>query len=203
MLFRSRATLCADPDLGVVGPLLWDRECPEVLLSAGGLDITCHLVSHLTRLPDDRSVYPVYYVPGTVALIRAAALQEVGLLDEAYFFGVEMVDWCERARQYGYCSAIDARAFAFHSLARSSDLRERLHVYYVVRNRLLYIRRDRRHSGVQKVGLWGVWTLYSVGLMLSALFQGNRIRARAIGLALWHAFSGTAGGQNEVVLSGR
>ncbi len=200
-LERLRATLRADPGLGVVGPLLRDRERPQVLLSAGGRDIAHHLISHLTQPPDDRPVYPVDYVPGTVALIRAAALREVGLLDEAYFFGVEMVDWCERARQCGYLSAIDARALAFHSLARSFDLRERLHVYYVVRNRLLYIRRRHRCGWVHRLGLLGVWTLYSAGLMLGALLRGKRARAWTIGLALRHAFSGTVGGQNELVLS--
>ncbi len=202
-LERLRATLRADPGLGVVGPLLRDRERPQVLLSAGGRDIARHLVSHLTQPPDDRSLYAVDYVPGTVALMRAAALRAVGLLDESYFFGVEMVDWCERARQQGYRSAIDARAVAFHSLARSSDLRERLHVYYVVRNRLLYIRRCHRHGWVYRVGLVGVWTLYSVGLWLGALLRGNSGRARAIGLALRHAFAGTVGGQNALVLAGR
>jgi len=39
---------------------------------------------------------------GTALLLRAEALREVGLLDEAYFAYHEDVDWCIRARQAGY-----------------------------------------------------------------------------------------------------
>ena len=198
-LNRLLQTLRSNSRLGIVGPLIRDRERPEMLLSAGGRDISRHLVSHLSQPPSDQPVYPVDYVPGTVTLIRAGLLREIGLLDEAYFFGGEMVDLCERARQCGYGAAIDARAVAFHSLERSSDLRERLHVYYVVRNRLLYIRNNKRGL-VRVVWLLAVWTVYSLGLMVGALARGNPARARAIWLALWHAFSGTVGGQNDLVL---
>ncbi len=201
-LKRLVETLQSTPHLGVLGPLVRDRERPDILLSAGGRDISRHLVSHWTRPPTDQPVYEVDYVPGTVALIRADLLRQVGLLNEEYFFGVEMVDLCQRTRARDYASAVDARAVAFHSLERSSDLRARLHVYYVTRNRLLYLKKSRRFNPLHKSGLLATWTAYGLALLLQALVRRNPSRARAIGLGIWHAFSGTVGGQNERVLAG-
>jgi GT2 family glycosyltransferase len=201
-LDRLQETLCSQNTLGIVGPVVRDRERPERVLSAGGRDIARHLISHLDRPPVDQTIYAVDYVPGTVSLIKAELLRRVGLLDESYFFGVEMVDLCARARRQGFVSAVDARAVAFHSVARSSSLRERLHVYYVIRNRLLYIRKANQDNPLRAWGLLLIWIAYSLFLWMCALVRGNSVRARAIRLGLQHYFIGTVGGQNELVLRG-
>lgn len=201
-LDRLQETLCSQNTLGIVGPVVRDRECPERVLSAGGRDIARHLISHLHHPPADQTVYAVDYVPGTVALIKADLLRRVGLLDESYFFGVEMVDLSARARRQGFVSAVDARAVAFHSVARSSALRERLHVYYVIRNRLLYIKKAHEGRPLHAWGWLTIWIAYSLLLLADALVRRKPVRARAIRLGLQHYFTGTVGGQNDLVLRG-
>jgi N-acetylglucosaminyl-diphospho-decaprenol L-rhamnosyltransferase len=51
---------------------------------------------------DHRSERPVEWVSGSCMLLRRAALDQVGLMDEAYFFAVEDVDLCTRLRQAGW-----------------------------------------------------------------------------------------------------
>jgi len=51
---------------------------------------------------DHRSERTVEWVSGSCMLLRRAALDQVGLMDEAYFFAVEDVDLCTRLRQAGW-----------------------------------------------------------------------------------------------------
>lgn len=201
---RLIASLADDPRLGVVGPVLRDELQGVGRISAGGRDISRHIVSRIveTRSAHDLSEAPalrrVDYVPGTVALIRADLFRTVGLFDEEYFFGGELADFCLRARHHGYESAIDVRVIATHSLDRSAELRSTLHVYYIVRNRFLYIRKFRPN---QKLPLYGFWTAYGLILLAKNLLGGRCRTARAVRLALLDGLAGRFGGQNERVLA--
>ena len=96
-LGRLRFSFESDPRLAVLGPLVWDADRPERLLSAGGRDIGLFAATHVREQPGP-GLSDVFYVPGTCALVRCAALQEIGLFDERYFFSGEMADLCTRAR---------------------------------------------------------------------------------------------------------
>jgi GT2 family glycosyltransferase len=119
----------------------------------------------------------VDYVPGTVALVARRVFEVAGLLDEDYFFAGEMADLCLRARQLGFRCVADPRARACHDLDRSSAIRERLHAYYVYRNRFLYL---RKHYSRRKRWLYPLWIVRDARGALASLLRGNRPRARAI-----------------------
>ena len=197
-VIRLVDTLHTDARLGLVGPLLFDAGGEGTLLSAGGRDIARHINSHIRQVTAGEPVRKVDYVPGTVVVVRPEVFRTVGLFDEDYFFGGEVADLCERARQQGYVSAIDTRARAFHALNRSAGLRETLHIYYVFRNRLLFIRKFRR---TQIIPLYGFWTIYGLAVSLRAQLRDERAQARAIRLGLADGLRGRFGGQNERVLS--
>lgn len=46
--------------------------------------------------------FPIDHPLGAAMLLRRAALEQVGLLDESYWMYVEEVDWCYRCRQAGW-----------------------------------------------------------------------------------------------------
>jgi hypothetical protein len=196
-VIRLLETLAENPRLGVVGPLLFDGEHPDKLLAAGGQNIVFHLTSHLARPPTDEPVYPVDYIPGTVMLVRAEVFRRAGLLDEAYFFTGEMPDLCYRAKLHGYASAVEARARAGHTVSRSSSLRSTLYVYYIIRNRFLFLRKHLRGQ----FWLFGFWTLYSLALTLKLGLNGQAPAARAVWLGLSDGWQGRFGGQNERVMA--
>jgi len=189
------ATLGSDPGIGVVGPTLWHRgRC----VSAGGRDIARYGVTHL-RLPEPpAALLEVDYVPGTVALVRRQVFEAVGLLDEDYFFGGEMADLCHRARLRGLRSVTDPGARAVHDLDRSSRERRTLHLYYIVRNRFLFV---RKHYPRRRAWLYAVWTGRAALTAVAALGRGDPRRARAVALGVLDAVRGRFGGQNERVLA--
>ena len=194
---RLLATLDERPDLGIVGPVFYDDRTPPGIHSAGHRDLARHLHTAITRLPSGDPVFTVDYISGAAALIRGATLRRVGLLDEAYFFNTEVADFCRRAAQAGYATAVDARARAVHNLARSSPLRSTLYTYYIVRNRLRYVAKFGGRAGWLR---WGGWMLYTGALAVKLRLQGQPGPATAVGLALRDALTGRWGGQNERVL---
>ena len=197
-VIRLLDTLQTDTQIGFVGPLLFDAEDRDRLLSAGGRDPARHHQSHILELPPGEPIRVVECVPGTVVLVRPEVFRKVGLLDEAYFFASEIADLCMRASQEGYVSAIDTRGRAFHNLGRSSDLRSTLYTYYIIRNRFLLIRKFHRN---RKLVFYAFWTLYSVALSLKVQLSGEAATARAIRLGLLDGLRGRLGGQNHRVLA--
>lgn len=193
---RLIATLDERPEIGIVGPVLYDDQDPPRLHSAGHRDPVRHIHSSIMQLPTGDPVGRVAYVSGSVALVRAAVLRRVGLLDEGYFFSTEVADFCRRAAQAGYITAVDLRATAVHNLARSSPRRSTLYTYYIVRNRLRYV---SKFSGR---GLWwAAWSLYTLALAVKLRLQGQAGPATAVWLALTDALGGRWGGQNDRVLA--
>ena len=191
-------TLQSEEQIGLVGPLLFDADAPHRLLAAGAKDPSLHHHSHVLDLTEGETVRVVECIPGTAILGRAEVFRTVGLLDEDFFFGSEIADLCLQAREHGYLSAVDTRARAFHALGRSSDFRDTLYTYYIIRNRFLLIRKF--HSR-WKALFYGFWTLYSVALSLKVRLGGKQHTARAIDLGLIDGLRGRFDGQNERVLS--
>jgi GT2 family glycosyltransferase len=140
----------------------------------------------------------VDYISGSVALFRANFFRQVGLLDETYFFNMEVADLCQRARQQGYATAVDTRVRAQHDVDRSARWRNTLYVYYVIRNRFHYI---RKHGRGWRLPLLGFWALY--GLLLSVKLRLSRQPgpAQAVWLGTLDGLTGRFGGQNERVLA--
>jgi GT2 family glycosyltransferase len=198
-VIRLLETLASDRRIGFIGPLLFDAEEKDRLLAAGGRNPVRHHHSHILQLAPGEPVRVVEYVPGTVLLGRADPFRDVGLLDEDYFFTMEVADLCMRARKHGYLSAIDTRARAFHAVDhRPSALRETLYTYYIIRNRFLFIRKCYPRL---KFLFYAFWTLYSLALALKVRLDGKPATARAIRLGLLDGLRSRFGGSNERVLA--
>jgi GT2 family glycosyltransferase len=109
----------ARKDIGVI--------TPKVLLPDGAIDLACHrgmptpwraftyfskleqffpgstLLGgyHLTH-EDFNSTHEVEAVSGVAMIVRKKVINEVGALDERFFFYAEDLDWCLRIRQVGW-----------------------------------------------------------------------------------------------------
>jgi GT2 family glycosyltransferase len=120
------------------------------------------------------------------------------LLDEAYFISGEIADFCLRARRHGARPLIDPRATVYHDQGRSSELRVAFYAYYFLRNRFLFVRKFHSHLLWLFIPRWVVFGLVSVA---SSWLRGQRQRARALLLGLYHGLRGQFGDRSVEVLA--
>ena len=123
----------------------------------------------------------VYYVPATAAIMRMKAIEQVGLFDTDYFFGMEAADWCVRAREADWLTAILPNLTVTHHVERTGDVRNTLHAYYSVRNRFLFIRKRCKTNKAAWTLRW-VWRTSLAAT--DALRRAQPMRARALWAAL-------------------
>lgn len=140
---RLERILASDSTIGVVGPLLLSRSNPEHVLSAG---ISFSEFSGRMRhegygrrfgSPGPRNSRAVAGVSGCVMLVRREVFEQIGLLDQDYFFSFEDLDFCLRARQAGYRATVVGGALAYHEGSASIGPRSASRVYFAARNHLL------------------------------------------------------------------
>ena len=184
-------------DAGIVGPILRDPPPAAALQSAGGRSVAWHVDTHLHAISSVEP-YRVDYVPGTAILIRADLFRQIGLLDEAYFFSGEIADFCLRAQHHGARTLIDPSVTVYHDQGRSSELRVAFHAYYILRNRFLFVSKFYPRLRWILIPRWAVFGLVSV---VSSWLRGQRRRARALLLGLYHGLSGQFGDRSAQVLT--
>ncbi len=188
-------TLAQDDSAGIVGSLLFDED--EQSISAGGKNPVWHFQTRVKKYR--QGLNKVNNVSGAAVLIRAQVFEDAGFLDEDFFFSTEMADFCARARYYGYQSVINTQAKAYHTVSRSAPYRNSLYVYYIIRNRFLYIRKYYHY--LPRLGLEAFWAAYSAALAIKLKSQGALPASKAVWLGLKDGLAGRFGGQNERALS--
>jgi GT2 family glycosyltransferase len=170
----------ADPAIGIVGPLLLNRDGtiqPSWSRFAGplreflGRRDRSEAPDELraTHTPPSHVLAPFSseWLEGACLVARRAAVEAVGLLDGGYFMYCEETDWCLRFRQGGWDIRLVPDARVVHLRGQSSRLVPR-----ATRERLAAskVRYYQQHGH-----LWDVWQ----ARMLSALFL-RRSKKRSI-----------------------
>lgn len=195
-VLHMAAILGADEMIGAVVPMLCDETTGE-MISAGGKNPVKHMQTRVRGYDVHEKVHFVECVSGTAVLLAPTFLQQVGLLDERFFFSTEVADLCLRGQKAGFRFAVDLQAKAVHEVVRSSRLRNTLYVYYIIRNRFLILRNHYRWNVV----LWGFWALYSLALAMKLRLDGKQPSSRAVWIGFQDGLRGRFGGQNARVLA--
>lgn len=98
--------------VGSAGPLLYFRDEPTRLFSAGGKLSKSGLASHLRR-SHSINPYAVDWLDGAIVMFNRAALDEIDWLDEQYFLYFEDVDTGWRLRLAGWSNVIHPAVIGF------------------------------------------------------------------------------------------
>jgi GT2 family glycosyltransferase len=176
----AQRVLAADSRVAVVGPKVLLREDPERLwLAWGRVTWRQSLVALCgAEAPDGPAwseLRDVEWVAGCAMWLRAAALMEIGFLDETFFAYHEEVDWCTRARRSGWRVVYCPEAIVTHTgrgtAGGSSAVRIRK--YFGARNSILFA---RKHAGPRE------WATLALSLAASLPLQ-----------LLWHLPRGDVG----------
>ncbi|MCA9280371.1 MAG: glycosyltransferase family 2 protein [Phycisphaerales bacterium] len=135
------------PDAALLGPLVLMLEDPQRVFAAGGSIAKDYSVSQndyglrVSELPVYPECFETDYLVGCVVLVRVAALERLGLLDEDFFAYYEDLEWGQRAYREGYSCLVVPGAVAMHPDTGSRDRVSPLVHYYMNRNQLLAARK--------------------------------------------------------------
>ncbi|HWP95041.1 MAG TPA: glycosyltransferase family 2 protein [Gammaproteobacteria bacterium] len=190
-----RAALEARPDAGMAGCLIVNPDGSE---QRGGrrhlpdLRSSFVRVLHLERwrggrmrgfdlagTPLPEETVEVEAISGAFMLVRRAAVEDVGLLDEGYFLHCEDLDWCIRFAQKGWRILFVPRVSVLHRQGTSSRTRPVRVLWYKHRGMWRF---HRKHYAAQTpsalnalvwVGIWLRFALLAVPATVTGLMRSR------------------------------
>jgi GT2 family glycosyltransferase len=140
---RLVEAMAADSRIGQVGPLVHDATCNRIGAVGGRVHWPSAEPRQIGHGEEDHGQYgevaDVEFVPGTAVLVRAAALEEVGLIPEHYFIYFEDVDWSLRFRAAGWRTVAEPAARILHYESSTMGRASPIKLYYQVRNNLRFL----------------------------------------------------------------
>lgn len=132
-----------DPHVGILGPMVYHHDSPEVIQSAGGILGPNWSASHRGENEVDQGQYAeseqVDWISGCAILVRRAVIEEVGSLDERFFYYWEETEWCTRARAEGWEILFVPSARIWHKGVQQDYHPSANTTYYWARNWLLFL----------------------------------------------------------------
>src|SRR5262249_30581182 len=141
----ATAVLATDPGIAAVGAKVVTREDARRLwLAWGRVTYRQSLVTlygaDVLDGPEWNITRDVDWIAGCAMWMRAKALEQIGLLDEAFFAYHEEVDWCASAREAGWRIVYAPGAVVAHTGRGSDGSRAaiRIRKYFAARNTVLF-----------------------------------------------------------------
>jgi GT2 family glycosyltransferase len=137
----------SDPSIGILGPMVYHFDEPDVIQSAGGVLGRYWMDTHLGKDEQDRGQFKtareVEWISGCAILARREMIEQIGLLDENYFLYWEETEWCIRAGKAGWRIFHNPQAKLWHKGVRRNYQPMPYVTYYITRNRLLTLAKHK------------------------------------------------------------
>ena len=131
----------SDPTIGIVGPMVYHHDAPDVIQSAGGVLGPRWDSIHLGRDELDQGQFSdtreVEWISGCGILVRREAIEQMGAIDERYFYFWEETEWCMRIGRGGWKVVHVPAAKMWHKGVSVDHHPKPSVTYYATRNRLL------------------------------------------------------------------
>lgn len=160
---RLADRLSATPDAGAIGPMIYTWQSDSQISSAGGaVDWAQADAVNVGAGEEDYGQYParsVDFLNGCALLLPRAAVERVGMLDEAYFMYWEETDWCLRLRRAGYSLWFEPAARLQHKAPIRHATMGVQSLYYTGRNRLRFFALHTPPAQRPRVLARAVWGL--------------------------------------------
>lgn len=132
-----------DPQIGIVGPMVYHFNEPQIIQSAGGKMTPGWVSVHLSQNELDSGQYPdpheVDWISGCAIMVRKAVIEQVGMIDARFFYYWEETEWCLRAREAGWKIFHHPQAHLWHKGVQRDYSPGPNVTYYSTRNRLLML----------------------------------------------------------------
>jgi GT2 family glycosyltransferase len=190
------ADAIADPALAAVGPVILRESDGRVESRGVSVDLRwgrVRLEAHGETPRDEEGVVPVAALSGAVLMLHRRALERVGLLDEAYFFSFEDIDWCVRAGQAGLGLGVVLGARARHAGSKTIGPGSSDRFYYSARNHVRFLSRHRHSARIPPWLRFGAAGVLELAHALSQSYTDRWQATRAVLAGLEDARRGRFG----------
>ena len=161
----------SDPNVGMVGAMMYDLSKPDIILSAGGIiDYTENVSRGRGDAQKDvgqfNKVEPVDYLWGGALLARKKVLQEVGLFDPGYVgYWFEDTDLSVRVRKAGYQILFCPFAKVWHKPHATVEQFSFRKKYLATRNAIRFMKKHAPLHG------WIKYLFFAIGGLPYALIR--------------------------------
>ncbi len=152
-------------------PTVWNNICRALAIDRAFPAIS-HLSGHEMRHFRHDARIEAEVISGCFWLARKAAVEQVGGLDERFFFYMEDVDWCRRFREAGWKVLFVPEASAVHFGGASTANAPLRYTIQYHRANLMYW--DKYH------GILGRGTYFAI----ATIHHGVRLAARSVALLI-------------------
>lgn len=146
-----------DGRIGIIGPMVYHHDEPNVIQSAGGLLGKYWESIHLGKNELDQGQFyiphRVEWVSGCAILVRRTAIEQAGMLDKDYFIYWEETEWCIRIGRAGWKIMHVPQAKIWHKGVSRYYQPKPSFTYYGTRNHLLTLVKHKAPLGV-KIFTW-------------------------------------------------
>lgn len=145
-----------DEKIGVIGPIVLDRDNPANFIQSYGMKVNFRtqrkdiffagkILSN--EIPQENFVD---YMLGGAMMIRSSVLRTTGLFEEDYFMYNDELDFAYRINKagYKYLCLRDAIVRHYHDFNKSNRKGNNLMYYYIMRNKYLYFFKYRLLSNL-------------------------------------------------------
>lgn len=178
--------LDANPSVGIVGPRLLNGDGSVQLSYAAFPNLRSELLGRNVRerRPFGTAAieaYAVDWVGGACFLIRRAALETAGLLDEGYFMYAEEADWCYRVRASGWEVCYLPASEVVHLGGQSSRMASTLMKAELYKSKLRFF---GKHYGQTRT--------LALGLGLQTIFLAKTLAGGLVAIAPGRSQAGKA-----------
>lgn len=205
------------PNAAIVGPLVLCLPARETVFAAGSrIDWRAGELVHRGMFQPESELALSYkptdaeFLVGCGLLVRSAAIDDIGLMDERYYLNFEDVEWGHRARCRGWQVLLVPEARLLHKVSATLGQGSPANTYYMTRNALLFFRTCAPSLPLRVSASLHIW-LRSIRILLAwslrPRYRDERHRAKR--RALWEALrdfslgrfgprsSGVAGGSSR------
>ncbi len=125
-------------------------------------------------------------VHGACMMFSKRVVEEVGLIPELFFIYYEEHDWAQQARLHGFKMFYVGTSTIFHKASATAGINSPFQTYYMVRNRIMYLRRNVSSLALVSSMLFFLFFALPKNLLQYAIRRDvANIRAFLKGV-LWH-----------------
>jgi len=132
----------------VLGARLYQYYKPDCMQHFGGIwnnrraKFRCVPEEELDSKGEWNKVKSLDFLTGTALFIPCSLLKEVGPFEESFFLYYEEIDWCSKVRKAGFSCLYCPTAKIWHKESASLENPRPPQMYFLTRNRLLYLKRN-------------------------------------------------------------